>query len=85
MRLHLAVINLELARLGYNARLAKGGGYFYFQSGEAADWVDSAVKARTINSLTLKQWIAEFRRLKELNEQIMRTVRPGGAPGDTPR
>jgi len=81
MRLHLKVINDELARLGHTARLAKGNGYFYFQSGEAGDWLDGAVKARTINSLTLKQWIAEFRRLKALNEQIMRTVRPGGAPG----
>jgi hypothetical protein len=75
MPLHLKVINDELARLGFAARLAKGDGYFYFTEGEAADWLDKTVKARTINSLTLKEWVAEFRRLKELNEQIMRSVK----------
>jgi hypothetical protein len=75
MRLHLKVINDELARLGFAARLAKGDGYFYFSDGEAADWLDKTVKARTINSLTLKEWVAEFRRLKELNEQILKSVK----------
>jgi len=79
MRLHLKVINDELARLGFQAQLAKGDGYFYFTEGEAADWLDRTVKARTINSLTLKEWIAEFRRLKELNERIMRSAK-GQAP-----
>jgi hypothetical protein len=79
MRLHLKVINDELARRGHRALLAKGDGYFYFTSGEAADWLDRTVKVRTINSLTLKQWVEEFRRLKELNEQILRTVKPGPA------
>lgn len=83
MRLHLEVINDELARLGHTARLVKGDGHFYFHFGEAADWLDRAVGVRTINSLTLKQWIEEFRRLKQLNGQIMRTVRPGRVPGAT--
>ena len=73
MRLHLKVINDELARLGHTARLEKGSGQFNFHLGEAAGWLDSAVRVRTINSLTLKQWIEEFRRLKALNEQMMRT------------
>ena len=82
MRLHLKVINDELARLGHTARLEKGAGCFYFHLGEAAGWVDSAVRVRKINSRTLKQWIGEFRRLKALNEQILRTVRPDRAgPG----
>jgi len=85
MRLHLQVINDELARLGHTARLEKGDGYFYFHLGEAADWLDRSVRVRTINSLTLKQWVEEFRRLKALNEQILGTVkqgapRPAGAP-----
>lgn len=71
----MKVINDELARLGFAARLAKGDGYFYFSDGEAADWLDKTVKARTINSLTLKEWVAEFRRLKELNEQILKSVK----------
>ena len=75
MRLHLKVINDELARLGHKAELVKGKGYFYFQSGETEDWLDRSVSARKINDLTLKEWIAEFRRLKELNQQILRTVK----------
>ncbi len=77
MRLNLKVINDELAKRGYSARLEKGDGYFYFHSGEAADWLDRTVGVRTINSLTLKQWMEEFVRLKELNAQIMKTVTKG--------
>jgi hypothetical protein len=80
MRLHLKVINDELARLGHAARLEKGVGSFHFHLGEAAGWLERTVRVRKINTLTLKQWIAEFRRLKALNEQIMRTVKPSGAP-----
>jgi len=77
MRLNLNVINDELAKLGYTARLDKGDGYFYFRFGEAADWLDRTVRVRKINSLTLKEWMEEFQRLKELNAQIMGTLRPG--------
>ena len=83
MTLHLKVVNDELARLGHTALLAKGQGYFYFRSGEAEEWLDTTVKVRKINSLTLKQWVAEFRRLKQLNERILRTAKPGEAPGNT--
>jgi hypothetical protein len=75
MQLSLKTVNDELAQLGFTAVLTKGGGYFYFRSGEAADWLDCTVRVRTISSLTLKQWVAEFRRLKALNEQIMLTVK----------
>jgi len=74
VRLHVESINRELARLGHDAVIAKAKGYFYFHSGETVDWIDRSVPVRTINSLTLKQWIAEFRRLKALNEQILSTV-----------
>jgi hypothetical protein len=33
MRLHLKVINDELAKLGHTARITKGPGYFYFEGG----------------------------------------------------
>ena len=79
MRLHLQVINDELERRGHTARLEKGTGCFLFKSGEAADWVEPAVKVRKINDLTLKQWVEAFQRLKELNEQILGTVQPGRA------
>jgi hypothetical protein len=41
-QLTLAAINAELARPGNTARLAKGDGYYYFQFGEAAGWLDHA-------------------------------------------
>jgi len=78
-RLTLKTVNDELARRGYTALLEKGDGYFYFRTGEAADWLDRTVPVRTINSLTLKEWIEEFRRLKELNQRILRTASGGRA------
>ena len=59
--------------------LEKGDGYFYFRTGEAADWLDRTVRVRTINSLTLKEWIEQFRRLKELNGRILRSATGGRA------
>jgi hypothetical protein len=79
MQLNLKVVNEELVRRGYKAELAKGSGYFFFRGGEAEDWIDSSVPVRTINLLTLKQWVEEFRRLKTLNQQIMRTAKPGAS------
>ena len=75
MRVTLKAINDELSKRGYAARLAKGGGYFYFQFGEAEDWLDRTVSVPTGNSLTLPEWISEFERLKKLNAEIM-----GGKP-----
>ena len=76
-RLNLKVINDELARRGYRGQLEKGSGYFYFSGGETAEWLDRTVGVRTINSLTLKEWAEEFRRLKEVNQQIMGSVKRG--------
>ena len=69
----LNAINKELIRLGYTARLAKASGYFYFHFGEAANWLDRTVQVPKVSSLTVPQWVEEYRRLKTLNEQIMRT------------
>jgi hypothetical protein len=79
-RLTLKIVNDELARRGHHTRLEKGSGYFYFLGGEAAEWLDRTVSVRKINSMTLKEWVEEFRRLKALNEQILRTAK-GGAKG----
>ncbi len=73
--LHLKTINDALAKIGRRERLAKAANYFYFTGGEAENWLDRTVGVRTINTLTLKEWIAEFRRLTELNEQILGTVK----------
>ena len=78
MRLDLNHVNAELARLGYTAQLAKAKGYFFFRAGEAADWIETVVKVRKLNDLTLKQWVGEFHRLQELNQQMMRRAKPGG-------
>jgi hypothetical protein len=74
-RLDLKVINAELARLGYKERLEKAKNYFLFSGGAADEWLDRTVGVRTIGSMTLKEWIAEFRRLKALNEQMLGTVK----------
>lgn len=71
-RVTLNAINSELIRLGYTARLAKASGYFYFHFGEAANWLDRTVNVPKVSSLTVPQWVEEYRRLKSLNEQIMR-------------
>ena len=47
-------IHNELERLGYNARLEKGDGYFYFWSSEANDWLDRTVKVSTLSGLALE-------------------------------
>ena len=80
MRVTLKAINEELAKRGYAARLAKAGTYFYFQFGEAEDWLDRTVNLPTVNSLTLGEWIAEFERLKKLNAEIMGGKRGKPAP-----
>ena len=60
MRLTLKAINDELAKRNYAARLAKSTGYFYFQFGEAAFWLDRTVNVPPLESLTLSEWITEF-------------------------
>ena len=70
MRVTLKAINDALAGLGENARLAKGEGYFYFDLGEAANWLDKTVSTPTLSSRTVEEWIDEFRRLKKLNLQL---------------
>ncbi len=70
-RVTLKAVNDELARRGHTARLAKASGYFYFQFGEAAEWLDRTVQAETIGSRTLEEWIGEFDRLNKLNGELL--------------
>jgi hypothetical protein len=76
MRITLKAINDELARQGAAERLTKASGYFYFESGEATEWLDRTVRVQTVNALTLEQWLAEHQRLKKLNQELML----GGTP-----
>jgi hypothetical protein len=79
MQLNLKKVNDELEQRGHTAKLAKASGYFYFEGGEADDWLDKTVGVRTINSMTLKQWMEEFDRLKKLNAQILGTLKKSPA------
>ncbi|HYM05007.1 MAG TPA: SpoIIE family protein phosphatase [Terriglobales bacterium] len=72
MRLSLKTINDELERLGSGAVLTKGDGYFYFQGGEAANWLDRSVRVPTLQSLTLEQWIGQYRELKAKNDALVK-------------
>jgi hypothetical protein len=82
--LTLKAVNAELSKRGIQVVLTKGPGYFYFHTGEAADWLDRTVRVRTVNSLTLKQWVDEFKRLKQLNVQILKTAK-GSSTGKKPQ
>jgi hypothetical protein len=69
MRVTLKAINDELAKRGYSAGLAKAAGYFYFEGGEADNWLDRTVRPPTVNSLSLAEWLAEYERLEKLNTE----------------
>lgn len=76
MRVTLKAIHDELQRVGHDVRLEKADGYFYFRSGETSDWLDRTVKVPMLSSLTLYQWVEEFNKLKNLNQELLR----GNAP-----
>jgi hypothetical protein len=79
MPLTLKAINAELAKRGHHVRLEKGSGYFYFWTGEAADWLDRTVRVSKVSSLTLEQWVEEFQRLRKLNQEIAKGRLPAKA------
>jgi hypothetical protein len=70
VRVTTKVIHDELARLGHDVHLEKGDGYFFFRGNGTNDWLDKTVRVPTLSSLTLEQWIAEFNRLRKLNEEL---------------
>jgi hypothetical protein len=73
MRITLKSVNEALAGLGTRARLVKGDGYFYFDSGEAETWLDKTVSAPTLSSRTVDEWVGEYQKLKSLNEKLVRS------------
>jgi hypothetical protein len=79
MRLIQNSLTAELHRLGHDARLESGDGYFYFLGLDPAHWLDKTVKVPKVSSLTLEEWVAEFDRLKKLNEEIL-PVKVGSEP-----
>jgi hypothetical protein len=71
MRLTLKTINDELRRLGHDVHIEKGDGYFYVWKGDANNWLDRTINVPKVSSLTLEEWIGEYRRLKKLNRGMM--------------
>ena len=69
MRLTLARVKKELTQNDTDALLARGTGYFYFWSGEAADWLDRTVQVERINDLSLDEWLVRFHELRRKNQQ----------------
>jgi hypothetical protein len=49
----------------------KADGYYYFLGLEPAAWLDKTVKVPKVSRLTLEQWVAEYERLKKVNEGIL--------------
>ena len=70
MPLTLKKITDELKRLGHDVHIEKGDGYFYFWKGDANNWLDRTVNVPKVSSLTLEQWVAQYDRLKKLNQQL---------------
>lgn len=60
-RLTLKEVNKVLKEFGQE-RLGKGEDYYYFYSGKAHKWPETAVMVNKLNQLTLDQWV-EMRRL----------------------
>ena len=68
----LKKINKELADLGFQERLARGNGYFYFYDGDASAWPQTGVYVYRLRDLSLEQWIEEAQLLREqYNEYIL--------------
>jgi hypothetical protein len=74
----LKTVNDALAKAGRGARLMKANGYFYFDAGEAASWIDKAVYTPTVGSRTLEQWLEEFDRLEKVNRDLLKSASPRG-------
>ena len=77
MRVTLKAVNEKLAGIAPGVELAKGAGYFLFRGGEADDWIDRTIPVATIGSLSLDQWVEEYRRLEGVNRELMRGGKPG--------
>src|SRR5689334_18160456 len=54
-----------------DARLVKGDGYFYFDSGEAENWLDKTVTVPTLRSQTVEEWVQVYHKLKQLNRGLL--------------
>ncbi len=71
-RVTAATVNAELKRLGFEERLVRGRGYYYFCEGNAHMWPSCSIHVYQANSMTLEQWIEEYHSLK--NADLVSTL-----------
>jgi len=64
-QLTIKAINKELKKRGYEEKIARGYGYFYFYDGNAASWYQSGTYISRLNDLTLEGWINERQNLAD--------------------
>jgi hypothetical protein len=60
MKLSLDKVNKELKKQGYDTKLLKGEGYFYFVGKEAWSFSCQSVYVPRLNDLSLEQWVQEY-------------------------
>jgi hypothetical protein len=69
-RITRKMINDALRARGREESLRQGDGYFYFGGGEAVDWLSTSVMIKRLSDLTLEQWLAEFEKLLDQENQL---------------
>jgi hypothetical protein len=64
------MINDKLRERRRDESLRPGGGYFYFDGGEAVNWLTNSVRVQRVSDLTLEQWLQEFDKLLKLDKKL---------------
>lgn len=64
LRVTLRRVNEALAAQGAAERLERGNGYFYFIEGDAPSWPSTMVVVSRLGSLSIEDWINEWRTLR---------------------
>jgi len=64
------MVNDALRARGRDESLREGNGYFYFGGGEAVNWLSSSVMVKRVSDLTLAEWLAEFDKLLEREDEL---------------
>jgi hypothetical protein len=58
----LTRVNKAVAEAGYDERLERGRGYFYWSGGRACLFYDTIVSVYRLNQLSVDEWIDDLRR-----------------------
>ena len=69
-KITVATVNAMLKKNGIEERLARGDGYFYFQSGESHKWRTTMVMVNSADCLTLDQWVEGYRDMSSTNNGV---------------